>query len=208
MNIIVIGCGKVGQAIISELTDQGHGISVITEKPSELESLPSDFSGYFTVGVPIDQDVLKKAGIESCDALTAVTADDNLNLMAAQIAKRIYGVKKVYARVNDTEKNEVFRSFGINTICPTNLTAATLVPLLNDFNDVTSMNHNGTLVVIMSSDVEKDYVGKRVSEMSTMLEPNEIISAVKHKDGSLTMINFTNPELRAGDKLLIIKMTE
>ncbi|MDR0947684.1 MAG: TrkA family potassium uptake protein [Ruminococcus sp.] len=208
MNIIVIGCGKVGQAIITALTNQGHDVSVVTEDPLQLSNLPSDFSGYTTIGVPIDQDILKKAGIESCDAFAAVTSDDNLNLMAAQIAKNIYNIKKVYARINDAQKNEVFGSFGISTICPTNLTASALIPLLNDNTDVTAVNHAGILFVIMTTEIEKDYIGKRVSEISTMLEEDEVIVAVKHKDGSNTKISFVNPEIKSGDSLIIMKMSD
>jgi trk system potassium uptake protein TrkA len=207
LNIIVVGCGKVGQSIITLLASQGHDVSVVSGDPEAFANLPSDFTGFSTLGNPIDLDVLSKAGIDNCDAFVAVTSDDNVNLMAAQIAKNIYSVGKVFARVNDQEKNDVFRSFGIDTICPTNLTTAALIPLLNDHEHVTTVNHNGKLFVIMTSVIEKEHIGRRVSEISDLLEADESIVAVEHQDKSVTKIAFSNPELKKGDKLLLIKIT-
>jgi trk system potassium uptake protein TrkA len=210
MNIIVIGCGKVGQSLVAELNEQQHDISVVSGRLEDFNNLPPEFNGFTTFGVPIDQDVLKRAGIESCDALAAVGSDDNTNLMCAQIAKNIYNVPMVYARVNDTDKNEVFRSFGIDTVCPTNLTVAALLPMLTAKNDesvtITNSVHNGHLVSIITIDVEKEHIGKRLTEISELLEPNETIVAIEHKDGSIQMSMFFNPEIKSGDKLIIVKI--
>jgi trk system potassium uptake protein TrkA len=207
LNIIVVGCGKVGQSIITLLASQGHDVSVVSGDPEAFGNLPADFSGFSTFGNPIDLDVLSRAGIENCDAFVAVTSDDNVNLMAAQIAKNIFSVTKVFARVNDQQKNDVFRSFGIETICPTNLTAAALIPLINDHEHVTTVNHNGKLFVIMTSVIEKEHIGLRVSEINDLLETNEVIVAVEHADKTVTKVAFSNPELKKGDKLILIKIT-
>jgi trk system potassium uptake protein TrkA len=212
MNIIIVGCGKVAQSLIERLIDQGQDVSVISSKIDDFANLPSDFDGFTTLGVPIDQDVLKRAGIESCDAFAAVGADDNTNLMCAQIAKNIYNVPRVYARVNDTDKNEVFRSFGVDTVCPTNLTAAALLPLLTSKNDemvtLTNSIHNGHIISIITIEVEKEYIGKRLTEISGLLENNESITAIEHKDGSVQMVSFSNPEIKKGDKLIMVKIAK
>jgi trk system potassium uptake protein TrkA len=207
MNIIVVGCGKVGSSIITLLAAQGHDVSVVSGDAEALGNLPADFSGFSTFGNPIDLDTLAGAGVENCDAFVAVTSDDNVNLMAAQIAKNIYGVGKVFARVNDREKNDVFRKFGIETICPTNLTAAALIPLINDHERVTTVNHNGRLFVIMTSVIEKEHIGLRVSEINDLLESGETIVAIEHQDKTVTKVAFNNPELRKGDKLILVKIT-
>jgi trk system potassium uptake protein TrkA len=207
MNIIVVGCGKVGQSIITLLASQGHDVSVVSGDAEAFSNLPADFSGFSTFGNPIDLDTLSKAGVENCDAFVAVTSDDNVNLMAAQIAKNIYSVSKVFARVNDREKNDVFRSFGIETICPTNLTAAALIPLINDHEQVTTVNHNGKLIVIMTTVIEKEHIGLRVSEISDLLEEGESIAAIEHQDKTVTKVAFNNPELKKGDKLILVKIT-
>jgi trk system potassium uptake protein TrkA len=209
MNIIVVGCGKVGQSLIEGLNDQGHDISVISSNSDDFGNLPPEFNGYTTLGVPFDQDVLKRAGIESCDALAAVGSDDNTNLMCAQIAKDIYNVPRVYARVNDRDKNEEFRSFGVDTVCPTNLTAAALIPMLTSDSDtvvVSNTVHDGRLLTLMTIDIEKEHIGLRLTEMSGLLEQNEAIIAVEHADGGVSMNAFSNPELKKGDKLILTKI--
>jgi trk system potassium uptake protein TrkA len=210
MNIIIVGCGKVGQSLIEGLNEQSHDVSVVSGRLEDFNNLPPEFDGFTTLGVPIDQDVLKRAGIESCDAFAAVGSDDNTNLMCAQIAKNIYNVPRVYARVNDTDKNEVFRSFGIDTVCPTNLTVAALLPMLTAKNDdtitVTNSVHDGHLVSIITIETEKEHIGKRLTEISDLLERNETIVAIEHKDGTYQMSMYSNPEIKKGDKLILVKI--
>ena len=106
MNIIIIGCGKVGSELAGVLDKRGSDVSVIDRDEQNFDRLPVDFSGFTTPGVPIDQEVLKKAGIESCDAVCAITQDDDLNIMAAQLAKDIFHVERVFARISDPDRSE------------------------------------------------------------------------------------------------------
>lgn len=122
MNILVIGCGMIGSSLAETLDKMGHDVSVIDKSEENLETLSPDFSGFTTAGVPIDRDVLKRAGITTCDALFAVTDEDDMNIMVSQIARRTYNIGKVYASVVDIRKGEVFEQLGINVICPTKLT--------------------------------------------------------------------------------------
>lgn len=121
MNIIVIGCGKVGSRLAQILADDGHDIVIVDSDRSSFKMLTPDFNGVTIVGVPIDQDVLKQAGIETADAFAAVTPDDNINIMACQVAKEIFKVPKVMARIYNPEREHVFHQFGLETICPTNM---------------------------------------------------------------------------------------
>ena len=122
MNILVIGCGRVGAALAVTLDRKGHDVSVIDRNQERFDELSSQFGGFTTTGVPIDQDVLKRAGISTCDALFAVTDEDDMNLMVAQLARQLYNVPKIYARIIDITKSEVFGEMGIKIICPTKLT--------------------------------------------------------------------------------------
>lgn len=86
---------------------------------SAFRRLAPDFSGRAITGTGIDEDVLRSAGISEADVFIAVTNGDNRNLMAAQVAKVIFGVEKVAARVYDPVRAETFRDMGIETICST-----------------------------------------------------------------------------------------
>lgn len=139
MNILIIGCGRVGSELAELLDKRGHDVSVIDRRPENFDRLPGDFSGFTTTGVPIDQNVLRKAGIESCDAVCAVAQDDDLNIMAAQMAKEIFGVQRVFARISDVDKMDVFKGFGLHTVCPTRLTVQSACAAIEDVSSETEV---------------------------------------------------------------------
>lgn len=205
MNILVIGCGNVGAALCSALSAQGHDVSVISSDKEQFSNLSADFNGYTTLGVPIDKEVLKKAGIENCDALAAVTSDDNTNLMVIQLAKQFFGVPKVFARVNDPKKNEVFSEFGLETICPTNMTVTSFCAAINS-SASSGTSIGGHSVVMELMEIPKDFIGRRISEIE--FEENETLVAVEHSDGSVSRILLTNSELLKGDKLILARFVD
>jgi len=205
MNILVIGCGNVGSALCGALSAQGHDVSVISSDKEQFSNLPSDFTGFTTTGVPIDQEVLKKAGIENCEAIAAVTSDDNTNLMVIQLAKKFFHVPRVFARVNDPKKNAVFSEFGLETICPTNTTVSAFCSAINsgEAAEVTVGEHS---LVMEIMEIPKEFVGKRISEIE--FEENETLAAIEHEDGTVSKILLKNHELVKGDKLLLVKFAD
>ena len=127
MNILVIGCDQVGAALIRDLEHIGHDISLIERDPEQLKRLEAfdDYTigGTALVGDPTDPDILRRGGVENCDAVAAVSEDDSLNLMAAQIAKNIFQREKVICRVSDPHLQILYhKAYGLETICPTVLT--------------------------------------------------------------------------------------
>lgn len=205
MNILVVGCGNVGAALCNNLSAQGHDVSVISETQEHFSNLSPDFSGYTTLGVAIDRDVLKKAGIENVDALAAVTSNDNKNLMVVQLAREFFNVPRVFARVTDPDKNTVFTEFGLKTVCPTNLTVASLCAALNSENSA-SVNIGEHTMVLSEVTVPDDFAGKRISEVE--FEENEVLVAIEHSDNTLSRAMLKNAELMRGDKLITAKFTK
>ena len=138
MNILIVGCGRVGRRLVHVLERLGHDVSVLDEDAANLallNELEPPFSGMAVAGVPIDGDVLRSAGIEACDAVAAVTKDDNINLMVAQIARELFGVKHVIARVAEPSRKEVYTErFGLAGAYITKATAQ----LMRDFGSVQS----------------------------------------------------------------------
>jgi trk system potassium uptake protein TrkA len=126
MQILVIGCGKVGSKLANVLSREGHDVVVIENETDNFKELDRDFKGVTICGVPIDQDVLRSAGIETADAVAAVTPDDNVNIMVSQIAKEIFKVPKVIARIYNPAREHVFHEFGLETVCPTNMTVSSI----------------------------------------------------------------------------------
>ena len=119
MYIIIAGCGKVGANLAKKLSDFGHDVAVIDRDEKSFEQLGTGYNFLTITGIPIDEDVLKDAGIESADALAAVTNDDNTNIMISQIARQLYRVPKVITRSYDPESTEVLDNLGLDAICTT-----------------------------------------------------------------------------------------
>ena len=99
------------------------GITTITADALSDPRLGPGFGGDMVVGTGIDEEVLRRAGVEQADVLIAVTNGDNTNAMAAQVAKEIFGVPRVICRIYDHLREEIYRELGLETICPTLLSA-------------------------------------------------------------------------------------
>lgn len=121
MYIIIAGCRKVGSNLAIVLSQANHDVVVIDSDPENFKLLGSGFNGLTITGMPIDEDVLRSAGIEAADALAAVSNDDNMNVMISQIATNLFHVPRVITRVYDPEREIVFNRLGLHTICPTTL---------------------------------------------------------------------------------------
>ena len=135
MFVIVVGCGRLGSQLARVLSAQNHDIVVVADA-AELNRLGNSFDGVKVSGIPMDEDVLKQAGIENAHVLVAVTADDNVNVMVAQIAKEIFKVPLVLARISDPEREGFYKHLGLNTVCPTNTGINQIIRLLqnNEFS--------------------------------------------------------------------------
>ena len=88
-------------------------------KSSAFSRLGHDFKGTTILGNGIDQEVLKRAGIERADAFVAATQGDNRNIMASQIAKHVFGTKRVVTRIYDPLRSDTFAALGLQAISPT-----------------------------------------------------------------------------------------
>jgi trk system potassium uptake protein TrkA len=119
VNIVILGCGRVGSTLATMMDRAGHKVSVIDFSSDAFQRLPHQFGGETIIGNGIDEDVLIRAGIKEADAFAAVTNGDNRNIMASQIAKEIFHVKKVVCRIYDPIREETYHELGLETISPT-----------------------------------------------------------------------------------------
>ncbi len=123
MRVIILGCGRLGAYLARQLQERGDQVTVIDQESGSFARLGPGFAGDMVVGTGIDEDVLRRAGIEQADAFIAVTNWDNTNVMAAQVAKEIFGVRQVICRIYDYLREEIYRGLGVETVCPTLLDA-------------------------------------------------------------------------------------
>ena len=123
MYITIVGCGRLGSMLAEDLANTGYDIAIIDRNAKNLETLGSGFNGLRVKGVEFDNDVLIDAGIKQADCLIAATPFDNINITVALVAKKIFSVPRIIAKINDPQKKRVYDSLAIETINPTELSA-------------------------------------------------------------------------------------
>lgn len=126
MKILIMGCGRVGARLASLLDEDGHDVTILDNDTYSFRRLPPSFSGTALFGNGIDEEALKKAGIEEADVFVAVTQGDNRNVMACQVAKHIFKVPRVVCRIYDPLREEMYAALGLETISPTKIFAQLL----------------------------------------------------------------------------------
>ncbi|MDV2989621.1 MAG: TrkA family potassium uptake protein [Dehalogenimonas sp.] len=126
MKVIIMGCGRVGAQLASLLDAEGHDVIALDTDSYSFRRLPQEFKGTALVGNGLEEDTLKKAGIEDADAFVAVTEGDNRNVMAAQMAQKIFNVPKVLCRIYDPLRRDLYTILGLEALSPTTIFAELL----------------------------------------------------------------------------------
>ena len=129
MNVIVVGCGRVGVELALGLGGR-HLVTVIDTNARAFDRLGSDFIGRTVHGEALDRDVLNRAGIEGADALAAVTTSDNVNVIVARLARDLYHLPRVVARVYNPRRNTIYEKFGLQTVASSSWGAQRMEQLL------------------------------------------------------------------------------
>src|SRR5512147_507194 len=101
MKVVIMGCGRVGEHVTRQMDEEGHQVTAIDCDPKALSRLGPGYKGRMVKGVGFDRDVLVEAGIEFADAFAATSSSDNANIIAARIARNIFRVPRVVARLYD-----------------------------------------------------------------------------------------------------------
>jgi trk system potassium uptake protein len=130
MHVIVIGCGRIGATLATSLSLEGHDVVVVAQDPESFERLGSSFNGVTVRGLGYDEDVLREAGVEHADALAAVTSNDNDNLMVAEIAQRVFGVRRVVGRAYEPSNEKRYALLNVDSVCGSRLASAAIIETL------------------------------------------------------------------------------
>jgi trk system potassium uptake protein TrkA len=201
MQIIVVGCGKVGLNLATSLVRQGHDV-VIVESDSKMLQSAADLECIRILGVPIDRDVLRNAGIETADILCAMTQNDNINIMVSQIADEIFTVPKIITRIFNPENRLVFDEFGLNTICSTSLTVeAVLRKIGGEKNEQTQRVYN-TDVLYSSVPIDADLVGEDICNLST--DTGKLVFGLLRR--SRLLLAVPGLKVLSGDELVLVDL--
>ena len=126
MKVVIMGCGRVGARLAGLLEADDYSVTIVDIDAYSFRRLPPEFKGVALVGNGIDEEVLKRAGIEEADIFVALTQGDNRNVMASQIAKHIFNVPRVMCRIYDPLRQELYSTLGLEAISPTTVFAQLL----------------------------------------------------------------------------------
>lgn len=199
MYVIIVGCGRVGSEMAKLLSNEGHNVVVIDKSPASFERLGGTFNGLTMVGNGFDLALLKQAGIEKADAFCAVTNGDNTNLISAQVAKKIFKVPKVLARVYDPQRAHIYAALGLDIISGTILFASMLRDKIIESRFSSYLIETKELGVI-EIDVQNNLAGKTIAELNM---PGEfLVVAIRRLEG--VIIPDAKTALRLKDTLMAV----
>lgn len=204
MRAIIMGCGRVGEQVARLLAAEGHEVAVIDYNPAALQRLGPDFRGEAYLGVGFDREVLMQAGIERADCFAATSSSDNANIVAARIAREVFHVPKVVARLYDPRRAEIYRRLGLVTISSTTWGAARIRELLlhDDLNPVFTMGSGEA--VLLNVELPPQLVGRTVRDLSV---PGEILVAGVTRDDR-GFVPTLGTVFRSGDILHLSVLAE
>jgi len=180
MYVIIVGCGRVGSELAKLLSNEGHDVVVIDKTPASFERLGGTFNGLTMAGNGFDLELLKQVGIEKADAFCAVTNGDNTNLISAQVAKKIFKVPRVFARIYDPQRAHIYGALGLDIISGTILFAAMLRDKIIESRFSSYLIETKELGVI-EIESKDNLVGKTIQEINV---PGEfLVVAIRRLDG-------------------------
>jgi trk system potassium uptake protein TrkA len=204
MRYLIVGCGRVGSTLAKLLVAEKHDVVVVDENPAAFKRLGPRFGGAVEVGTGIDYDVLKRAGAERADGFVAVTDGDNRNIMAALIAKRIFHIERVVARIYDPARGSMYRELGVQTVVPTTMGAKVIRDVLTEAPWDPSVSFDFGRVTSIDAIVPASEGGKRIAEIEH--EGQVRVAAIRRGDAVIVASN--DFVLKAGDEINAIVAPE
>lgn len=169
MNIIIVGGGMKVHFLAKSFIAKGYETTIINDDIEYCKKLARKHHANVVYGDGSLPEILEDAGVETCDAVIAVTPDDPTNLVICQLASKIYNVPKTLSIANDPNNIEIFKKLGVSTVISTAQIISTLIEqrvMIDDLIDL--MPIEGGKVSLMELEVHSGYPvsGKRMHELN------------------------------------------
>lgn len=167
MNYIVVGCGRVGAELAYRLYNKGHAITVVDENEENFHNLHSDIRGRMIEGDAMNLDVLKRAGIETCDGLAVVTNSDTYNVVIAHLARTQFNIKNIIVRNYNPNWTALHDVFGFQSVSSSSWGAQRIEELLYNVNIRNVFSCGNGEVEIYEFTIPEKWNGKTLNELFT-----------------------------------------
>jgi trk system potassium uptake protein len=203
MNVIIMGFGRVGAQLTQLLESENHHVTIIDPDPENLTRLEASFKGDVILGVGFDRDILIQAGIEKTDAFVATSQSDNANIISARIARNIFRVPRVVARLNDPRRAEIYRRLGLVTISMVSWGAQRINDLLIHTNLEPTMYFGRGEVSLVAIELPTHLIGRQVTHVTI---PGEISVVAISRAGEAIMATL-GTDFRQDDMVYFAVLT-
>ena len=204
MRTLIVGGGKVGNFLARELTTGGHAVVVIEIDANRAQDLSQQSDALILAGDGTDVAILGEAQADRADYLVAVTGEDEVNLVACQLAKVAFGIDKVLARLNDPRNRSTFEALDVDVVAVTDL----LVQIISRELDVRELVRLALLergeLSLVECVIPADAPGRRVVDLRL---PANTLLVTHERDGDLGVVGAAT-ELLPGDKVLVLTAVE
>lgn len=203
MHVVVVGCGRVGSSLATNLLAGGHTVAIVDRRSEAFRRLPEDFAGRTIQGIGFDRDLLIEAGIEQAGALAAVTNGDNSNVLVARVARETFGVDRVVARIYDPRRAAIYQRLGLATVATVSWTTDQVMRrMLTDPTGAEWTEPTGN-VCIVERQVTRPWIGKPLSD----LEQASATRVVAVGRLGAALVPSTNTVAQEGDLLYVSATT-
>ena len=203
MKVIIMGCGRIGSQTSKLLDEQGHDVTVIDHDQNAAGRLPATFKGRLVKGLGFDRNILIEAGIEQADAFVATSSSDNANIISARIARNMFHVPRVIARLYDPKRAEIYERFGLTTISSTVWGAERIYQVLTHTDlDVWETFGRGE-VSLVHLEVSPMLAGRTVNQLNIVGEIM-VVSITRNNEAFVPVLGT---EFREGDMIHLVVMT-
>jgi trk system potassium uptake protein TrkA len=200
MRVIIMGCGRVGSELSSELVADGHDVTVIDKNPEAFFRYPPGSGATTVVGLGFDKDVLEEAGIKEADAFIAVSSGDNSNIVSARVALEHYHVPKVVARIYDPRRADIYERLNIPTVATTRWGVKQIQLMLFHEREEIRETLGGGDLLRLRMPVAQHMVGKPATDFNV---PGKILVAGVSRGGG-GFLPTGESTLQAGDYLIVM----
>jgi trk system potassium uptake protein len=197
MNLIIVGCGRIGSELALSIANARHQVAIIDRSAEAFERLGTNFKGRTICGDVLDQNVLLRAGINEAEGLAAVTSDDATNFVVGRVAQEVFQVKNVVVRAYDPRRREAFEALGIRSIASSSWGAQRLTQLLTHPGQLSLLTLGHGEVSLVEVKIDQDQANKTLAQLPIKGYP---VAVVRHGDAILPDPKLN---LQVGDLVII-----
>jgi trk system potassium uptake protein TrkA len=168
VHVVIMGCGRVGSRVACLLDSAGHSVAVVDQSERAFDRLGEGFGGQCITGVGFDRDVLTEAGTDRADAFAAVSSGDNSNVLAARVAREVFFVERVVARIYDDRRAAVYEKLGIPTVATVPWTADQILRRLDPPTLTQEWSDPTGSVVLAEVATHPTWIGESLAELELL----------------------------------------